>query len=716
MKVLLLGGTGTISSAVSQAAISHGWETYVLNRGNRPGAMVEGVELLKCDINNQEKVRSLIKGQIFDVVVDFIAFTQPDIERDYRLFGDTTNQFILISTAAVYDKRTNRPFITESTPASNTGWQYASDKIHCEKFLFDKYSNEGFPITIVRPSQIYDKASVPVSVPSNSGFYPTINRIKQGKKIIVHGDGTALWTPTFSSDFAEGFMGLLGNPHAIGEVYHITSDENLTWNQITEALAVALGYEVEIVHVASDTLVKMRPDLEGRLLFDSAHCNIFDNTKIKKQCLDTSQKYVSIKVCVLRWTILKRTHIPTNRILTLTGGAMKSSKNMGKQVLYICALGEPMNIAKIETFIVKQKLEQPFYFSQWEYNTRQVCLVKVTDQDGVYGWGEGYGPAGVVQAGIQFFEPLILGQDPLHVETLWQSMYRRSFDYARRGVLLASLSAIDIALWDLRGKILNQPVSILLGGRRRENIKVYATGMYFVEGADLEVTLADEARMYADQGYKAIKMKVGLGVKEDLKYIQAVRRAIGPDIQLMVDSNHAYSRSEALSLVRKIEPLDITFFEEPLSPEDYEGYRELRIRTEIPIAAGECEYLTAGFRHLVEGHCVDIAQPDICAAGGLTEVKKIVALANTFGVNVIPHCWGTGIAFAAGLHLVSTLDVVPGRLRMPEPMLEMDRTENPLRDQLTLPKFEAVDGMVPVPTEPGLGIDVDPDLLEEFIN
>ncbi|MFC1996160.1 mandelate racemase/muconate lactonizing enzyme family protein [Chloroflexota bacterium] len=373
-----------------------------------------------------------------------------------------------------------------------------------------------------------------------------------------------------------------------------------------------------------------------------------------------------------------------------------------------------MSIAKIETFIVEQKLEQPFYFSQWEYDTRQVCLVKITDQDGRYGWGEGYGPAGVVQAGIQFFEPLVLGQDPLHIETIWHNMYRRSFDYARRGVLLASLSAIDIALWDLRGKILNQPVSILLGGRRRENIKVYATGMYFVEGVDLEKKLADEAQTYAEQGYQAIKMKVGLGVKEDLKYIKAVREAIGPDIQLMVDSNHAYSRSEALSLVRKIELLDIAFFEEPLSPEDYEGYRALRNRTEIPIAAGECEYLTAGFRHLVTNQCVDIAQPDICAAGGLTEVKRIVALANTFGVNVIPHSWGTGIAFAAGLHLVSTLDVVPGRLRMPEPMLEMDRTENPLRDRLTVPRFEAVDGMVPVPTEPGLGIDVDPDLLEEF--
>jgi D-galactarolactone cycloisomerase len=373
-----------------------------------------------------------------------------------------------------------------------------------------------------------------------------------------------------------------------------------------------------------------------------------------------------------------------------------------------------MSIAQIETFIVQQKLEQPFYFSQWKYDTRQVCLVKVTDENGIYGWGEGYGPAGVVAAGIEFFEPFILGEDPLHIESIWQKMYLRSLDYARRGVLLASLSAIDIALWDLRGKILDQPVSVLIGGRRRDRVKVYATGLYFTEGGDLSQKLADEGREYVKQGFQAIKMKVGLGVEEDAKNVQAIRQAIGSAIQLMVDSNHAYSRSEALSLARKIEPFDISFFEEPLSPEDYVGYQELRSQTTIPIAAGECEYLCAGFRHLVEGRCVDIAQPDICAAGGLTEVKRIVVLVNTFGVNVAPHCWGTGIAFAAGLHLVSTLDVVPGRMMGPEPILEMDRTENPLRDRLITPHFEAINGFVPVPTTPGLGINVNPELLEEF--
>ena len=166
--------------------------------------------------------------------------------------------------------------------------------------------------------------------------------------------------------------------------------------------------------------------------------------------------------------------------------------------------------------------------------------------------------------------------------------------------------------------------------------------------------------------------------------------------------------------VPKFEPLNIRFFEEPLSPEDYEGYRQLRQRTDIPIAGGECEYLMAGFRHLLANQCVDIAQPDICAAGGLTEVKRIAALANAFQTNVIPHSWGSGIAFAAGLHLVSALDVVPGRLNMPQPLLEMDRSENPLRDRLTAPRFQAVDGFVDVPTAPGLGVDVAADRLAEF--
>ncbi len=373
-----------------------------------------------------------------------------------------------------------------------------------------------------------------------------------------------------------------------------------------------------------------------------------------------------------------------------------------------------MKIEGIETYVVEQKLDTPFYFSQFEFQARQVCLVKVIAEDGTYGWGEGYGPATVVRAGVDFLAPLALGEDPLHVEAIWNKMHLRSLDYARRGVLVAAISAIDIALWDLRGKLLGQPVSVLLGGPRRERVKVYATGLYFTDTDDLIGKLVDEAQLYAAQGFRAIKMKVGLGLETDLRHVRAVRRAIGDDVELMVDANHAYSLNEALNFARQIEPLNISFFEEPVSPEDYEGYRELRLRSPIAIAGGECEYLLAGFRQLLSKRCVDIAQPDICGAGGLTEVKRIVALATAFQTNVIPHSWGTGIAFAAGLHLVSTLDPLPGRLRMPEAMLEMDRSENALRDTLTQPQFKLEGGEVAMPTAPGLGVDVDPDFLARY--
>lgn len=373
-----------------------------------------------------------------------------------------------------------------------------------------------------------------------------------------------------------------------------------------------------------------------------------------------------------------------------------------------------MRIERVETTVAEQPLETPFYFSQFGFDTRQTCLVKVIAGDGSYGWGEGYGPARVVQAGIEYLAPLVCGEDPLRVEAIWSKMHLRSLDYARRGVLVAAMSAIDIAIWDLRGKLLGQPVSELLGGRRREKVKVYATGMYFVDCDDLTGKLVEESCSYVEQGFRALKMKVGLGVDTDLRHVSAVRKAIGWDVDLMVDANHAYSHSEAYAFARQVEPLEISFFEEPVSPEDYEGYRELRQRTSIPIAGGECEYLLAGFRHLLDNRCVDIAQPDICAAGGLSECKRIAALAQAFQTNVIPHSWGTGIAFAAGLHFVSTLDIVPGRLRMPDALLEMDRSENPLRDDMTVPRFSLQNGFIAVPNAPGLGVDVDPEMLNLF--
>lgn len=373
-----------------------------------------------------------------------------------------------------------------------------------------------------------------------------------------------------------------------------------------------------------------------------------------------------------------------------------------------------MKIAKIEPYIIVHKLDTPFYFSQWQYDTRKICIVKVILEDGTYGWGEGYGPANVIKAGIEFFTPFLVGKDALGHEVLWQEMYRRSLDYARSGTLQAAISAIDVALWDIKGKLLDQPVSVLLGGVKNPVIQPYATGLYFTRVDNLKEKLVEEALLYKSQGFKATKMKVGLGIKEDIKYISAIRKAIGPDMRLMIDSNHAYNYQEAIELARQAEKYDISWFEEPVSPEDYEGYRRLRENTTIPIAGGECEYLKFGFKRLFENECVDIAQPDICATGGLTEAKRIATLAQAYSKDIVPHTWGTWIAISAAVHFVGNLDKNPGRMYNELPTMELDRTENALRDEVTKSDVKVENGLIKVPQSPGLGVDVDIDALEKY--
>lgn len=375
-----------------------------------------------------------------------------------------------------------------------------------------------------------------------------------------------------------------------------------------------------------------------------------------------------------------------------------------------------MKITKIEPFVITHKLDTPFYFSQWEYDTRKICIVRITLEDGTYGWGEGYGPANVIKSGIEFFKPFILGKNALEHEVLWQEMYRRSMDYARSGSLQAAISAIDVALWDIKGKIFNQPVSVMLGGIKNQVIEPYATGLYFTRGENLLEKLIEEALMYKSQGFKATKMKVGLGIKQDVEYVAAIRKAIGPDMKLMIDSNHAYSYREAIELARKVEKYDISWFEEPVSPEDYDGYRRLRENTSIPIAGGECEYLKFGFKRLLENDCIDIAQPDICAAGGLTEAKRIAVLAQAYNKDVVPHTWGTWIAISAAVHFVANLDQNPGRMYNELPTMELDRTENALRDEVTQHQIKIKNGQFQVPQLPGLGVDVDLDALEKYLD
>lgn len=284
MKALFIGGTGIISMAISRQLVASGWELYLLNRGNREIDLPEGSYVsLQADINDEEKVKGMIEGMHFDVVADFIAFVPEQLERDVRLFAGKTKQFIFISSASAYQTPLSDYRITEGTPLSNPRWGYSRNKIACEDYLMKMYRDEGFPITIVRPSHTYDERSIPLGVHGRKGSWQIAKRMLEGKPVIIHGDGTSLWTMTHNSDFAKGFIGLMGNLHAIGESVQITSDESLTWNQIYEAIARALNVELKAVHIASETLVACSDyDFEGGLLGDKANTVVFDNSKLKR--------------------------------------------------------------------------------------------------------------------------------------------------------------------------------------------------------------------------------------------------------------------------------------------------------------------------------------------------------------------------------------------------------------------------------------------------
>lgn len=282
MKVLFVGGTGLISSAVSELAVRQGMELYLLNRGNRAAFVPEGAKVLKGDINDARGMEALLGGLHFDAVADWIVFDKPAMERDIRLFTGKTDQYILISTVATYQRPVTHYLVNESTVQHNPGWDYAVNKIACEERLIAEYRQNGFPMTIVRPSHTYGKTSIPFAI--NSWAYPwTIaDRILKGKKIIVPGDGTSLWTLTHNTDFAKGFVGLIGNTQAVGQTFHITSDEVKTWDQYAKAIGLALNREPEIIHIASDLIAQAIPELKAGLLGDACHSYVVDNSKIKR--------------------------------------------------------------------------------------------------------------------------------------------------------------------------------------------------------------------------------------------------------------------------------------------------------------------------------------------------------------------------------------------------------------------------------------------------
>lgn len=284
MKVLLIGGTGTISSAITKALIEKNEEVYLLNRGYRNDEFKGNVkEIIVKDVNDEEEAKKAIGDQKFDVVCEFIGFVKSQLERDVRLFEGKTKQFMYISSASAYNKLCRDYVITEGTSLANPYWQYSRDKIECEEFLMKMYREKGFPATIIRPSHTYCEREVPLGVHGQRGSYQVLKRMLEGKRVIIHGDGTSLWTMTHNSDFAKGFIGLMNNPRAIGEAFQITSDETLTWNQIYECVAKALGVKLNPYYISSSFLSDVSDyDYTGSLIGDKANSVVFDNTKLKR--------------------------------------------------------------------------------------------------------------------------------------------------------------------------------------------------------------------------------------------------------------------------------------------------------------------------------------------------------------------------------------------------------------------------------------------------
>ena len=379
-----------------------------------------------------------------------------------------------------------------------------------------------------------------------------------------------------------------------------------------------------------------------------------------------------------------------------------------------------MKITNIYVHILSSPLEIPFAFSQGWVGARSATLIEVITDTGLTGWGEafcqGLETPQIAAAAIEScFAPMLIGLNPLSAEKHWFDMYNRSRDFGRKGAVMGAISGIDIALWDIAGQVYKQPVWQLLGGAHRRQVEPYATGFYRLQGQGEAERLAEEAQMHAQNGFRYMKVKLGFGVRDDICVMQAIQKAIDPaEITLMVDSNHAYGRSEALYLGQALADMQLRWYEEPVVPEDYEGYADLRRRLPMAIAGGENEHSLYGFNALFEGACVDIAQPDIGSCGGFTAARHITALAQAKGVEINPHVWGSAVAQAASLHLIAALPNTHHSLFARQPILEYDQSSHPFRRELTHRPVQMQNGFVQINDAPGLGIEIRKDTLARY--
>lgn len=379
-----------------------------------------------------------------------------------------------------------------------------------------------------------------------------------------------------------------------------------------------------------------------------------------------------------------------------------------------------MKIVDLKIHTLKSPLAEPFAFSQGWVRQRSATLVEVITDEGLSGWGEAFAqglePPEIAAVVIdKALRPLVVGADPLDTEVLWHRMYQMTRDYGRKGSILAAISAIDIALWDIAGKFHGQPVYKLLGGAFRTRVQPYATGFYRLQGQGEADRLAEEALRHLNSGFSLMKVKLGFGVDDDIAVMQRIGQALqGKAVSLMIDTNHAYGRAEALRLGRALDGFGLRWYEEPVVPEDVDGYVEMRAKLTMPIAGGENEHSLFGFRHLLAAGALDVAQPDLGSCGGISSGRHIVALAHAHGVQVNPHVWGSAVAQAASLQLIAAIPTTHHSLFAQQPVLEYDQSAHPFRRQLVAQPIEMIDGWVQIPDRPGLGIEINRELLQAY--
>ena len=375
-----------------------------------------------------------------------------------------------------------------------------------------------------------------------------------------------------------------------------------------------------------------------------------------------------------------------------------------------------MKIREVKVYIVSQDLgEKSFCYSQAWYNSRTIMLVEILTEDGLSGFGEAFGNAYINSVIVEkVYKPRLIGRNVFESGSIWDDLYNILRDCGQKGSCVQALSAIDNALWDLKGKYVHLPVYTLLGGARREKIIPYATGLYHSISPRLEKELAEEAVSYVDAGFQAIKMKVGFGVEKDIQLVKRIRSEIGSKIKLMIDANHAYNALSAIKLAKGVEEYDITWFEEPVPPEDYAGYCEVKREVSIPIAGGEAEFTAYGFRSFVQQRCADIVQPDCSSTGGLSEFMKIMVMAKLENIQCYPNVWGSAVAVSVGINAAFAMPDFPESLNPAAVYLELDRTPNIFREELSMNSLHIDNGYLIRHEHEGLGLAIDRKLIERY--